>query len=1130
MNIIAQTRVDSTREISDRPSSQLENIKLRDRIQAAKTLEWSSEDRLRSRSESMYQLDMEAVHRSNKSIEVYNYLYKISREDRQKTSELFNFLGLKTVDLQIVPINYGSPVRLKSVPIDQIIKGTHKTLNKLLKTPSNVYCRYNEKLDRFKPEQRLNGVYVLTIDFDQYDNFDKQAEVLKSNNLYAPNFSITSGNVSLQMSYVLDVTGHTRTEVENLVKDVCAYVGSDPNTTGFNHAFRIPGFANAKTGRFSKVLGVRKRILTLDEFRADIPPREKKADFINEPEEEDREFATIYRSKVKELMETGVLIPLSKANSQGFADYQIKAEDNEYRIWINHRLSNWGVYSKLENSEYPTVCKILGLSLLNANNRRKAPSELRNAKIQNNRYVQIPKKLSRLTAIESPTGTGKTQATKDVVLPTLREGLKREPNVAYISARVALTHTTAANFNAENYQKSNPQKTAGQSCSITPQYLAKSLSLEDIRMKDVFIFDEVYQTFRDILTGSHIDSYTREGIIFKLKFILKTCNCIFLDANIPQWVINWIECETGETVQVIQNEYKNSIPITVFPPLDKGLNLAVNALMSDIESGHRIVVPTDTKTFALNLKQQIIERHPSIKIYCQTSDRDNNDRNIFMANPDKYCENNDIQVLIFSPSIDTGIDLNSAWFDRLYGFYKGLSIDAIAVNQQLARLRINESIDIQRFVWVNQRKGNFPSTKSQVLKALEIKLGAADDLKNSKDVDSRIYGAYISFDNISQRAILVKDEDEAVVTCAATFQAEHNLLMNNFRLNTLKKLESVGYALTHIEIPIETIEATVSKDDWKASKENIKRKKIQAILEAENIDEDKFNLLRTKADLTPSEQSSREKYVAQRFYHTQDVTDQQIDAFINEAFSTKIKLVESVLDSEVMYKREEEKNNKDFGFLLDKHSAIAEVKLIHNLGLSQYIYKALDGDMELRAEDLIEIGKNAIDMQYRVKAILGINCISKPGKPFSSRQTLELGKKLLNKLGLPITSSTKKEKGKTIRVFSVEENHLGLWIETICKRSDIRKQRKEETKLRNETNLEPGAVMYYVLETEGTATFGYRVIRLANDSEGQYIIANTHPGTYRAVIVENIETHSLLRVAKIDLYRSLGEYEVDEKF
>lgn len=218
-----------------------------------------------------------------------------------------------------------------------------------------------------------------------------------------------------------------------------------------------------------------------------------------------------------------------------------------------------------------------------------------------------------------------------------------------------------------------------------------------MRQHDFFGFDEATQGLRAILSGRAMENPVGvfNTLIDSLARTEQHPIMVDADANdllvdlaelamkrreelgLPAWLqIHVIELpvdvrnrETGQAIRVFYTE-KDRI---------------ITEVLKSVERGERIMLATDSSTFAEDVTSQLELRFPEKKFLCvNQKNKPDPEVEAFTNNPKRLVKKYD--GLIYSPSISSGVSFEERHFDRHYGMFCGEVVPSDAI-QMLRRDR-----------------------------------------------------------------------------------------------------------------------------------------------------------------------------------------------------------------------------------------------------------------------------------------------------------------------------------------------------------------------------------------------------------------------------------------------------------
>jgi hypothetical protein len=296
---------------------------------------------------------------------------------------------------------------------------------------------------------------------------------------------------------------------------------------------------------------------------------------------------------------------------------------------------------------------------------------------------------SELIIISSAMGTGKTYFVQKM--------LEADPTAfAFVGYRNALLRQISAKVGAT-------MKIDNKEYS---QYLNYALCTDSLMTLPesywygrTLILDEIEAVIAHTILGTTIKS-NRSPIVARLKDIINIClttggKVIAMEANVTDITIRFFRDLCGVEPTYIRNDYcpKDWNPTVATGSTSEQQKLILEA----IANGEKVVIPTDSKEQADEIHKMILRQNKKTKVLTLT--RDTAETNVvktFLDNPNDYLESENPDVLIYTPTFESGGDITVEYFDSMYSIFTCLSTRAHL--QLLGRVRA----PLKRFVYVKE--------------------------------------------------------------------------------------------------------------------------------------------------------------------------------------------------------------------------------------------------------------------------------------------------------------------------------------------------------------------------------------------------------------------------------------------
>jgi Domain of unknown function (DUF3854) len=669
-----------------------------------------------------------------------------------------------------------------------------------------------------------------------------------------------------------------------------------------------------------------------------------------------------------------------------------------------------------------------------------------------------------LTGIKSEMATGKTSLVKDYRLENPHQ------RFLVIGHRITLLRELSQKSKLNTNMYSDlPQGRLDQvdSLSITVDSLYK-LKTAGNKYGCIFI-DEARQVMLHALAASTCKQYRHE-ILMTLRYFIGTARQVIIaDAHLDDNTIEFFKAmrPPGEAPLIIKNEYQNP-GRDVYYYDGKDSSATVAQLVAAVNQGKKVMVVSDAKKTILKLEEllkeklngdfvpedldlQNLSRKQKKKLRNQARKR-NKQKVIWTIHADNsgtpenqhFIQNisssvRGVDVLLASPSLCTGVDIQGEHFDEVYGFFNVVSLSATDCLQALHRYRKQVPLHI----WVAPHPCfGYQNTNPSVIKQEMLRLNEFNGFLMGIDLET---GEKSPINGWAMDAY-----------CEAT--AKKNRSLNNLRDHLHRLLARMGYNI--ISVDGDTDDGT--KEDLKQAKQRIDEHHVAKVLEAEKIDQPKYLELKNKAHTTDDEQYELERFRIEDSYG-QEVTEELVKKDKGGALLGQLINLEALLSlpqGEVVDPNTNQKRPippkivmerdqweiDNLPFLPDRQHHCAQWMMWHTLGLPRILERLLAGE-EYSAKDpeLIKLAGLAHSYRDNIKSILGFWI------PPNCSPTWLLGM-FLGKLGLKTANRKKGSSGQQVKFYSLSVAECAFATQVLEYRHEQRVQREQKKRERQEDN------------------------------------------------------------------------------
>ncbi|MEH2183052.1 DEAD/DEAH box helicase family protein [Nostoc sp.] len=498
--------------------------------------------------------------------------------------------------------------------------------------------------------------------------------------------------------------------------------------------------------------------------------------------------------------------------------------------------------------------------------------------IKNSRYVSemgIDYQKELLTIIKSAIGTGKTRALVD----TIRDILAVTPDtqIQVVCHRVQLVRQwehDLAEFGFIAYD--NKEAMAGYThASEVKRYITTYDSLDrflyrggkwKVRTKKprILILDEVDQAFSYFLTATETTiAKVRTETFDVLKILSQLATSIIATSatvtNTEAEVLKYLT--KSDSCQVFINEHKPYQKRFVKLP---DANAAYSRICASIDEGKTVYVPLDSASDAEALHGRLNARYPQVNIALFTaankSQYDQSDINSLVQ---KY------QVVITSPTLGTGTDINSKYFHDVVGIFNNpQDLGAADCLQATGRVRYPLG---NVYAYINDK---LPT--SDYTRAVEDKIISLGDNTLSTE--------WILLPRINccegDDDIRVEVPNHPDMEAATKFQAvylEKQLEGKIYRGTKFwQMVADAGHIVT--EEAKDALEKTITKADLVVAKEEIRQNEAQLIADAPLLDDEEASRLTafSTTSLTKTDKAALDRFFIAKGMNKEDLTVEDI--------------------------------------------------------------------------------------------------------------------------------------------------------------------------------------------------------------------------------------------------------------
>ena len=538
-------------------------------------------------------------------------------------------------------------------------------------------------------------------------------------------------------------------------------------------------------------------------------------------------------------------------------------------------------------------------------------------KVTNDQYISVDFDNKKVCMLKSPIGTGKTTAVsktiEDKINKQVDDAIAANPNVKIliVSHRIALCYgwlNSVKDFTIYNDAKTNLSSVDKLICSMDSIYRLRPNINEAVPQYDLVIVDEIDQALKHITTASTL-KHNRTSCIETLWCILANAkNVIAASATISNREIDFLSNIVGRNeINVIDNQI---MPLSkTFVKYDDESTIR-NDIIDSLTKGNNIAVACNTKTNANALEIRLKELFPNECIVNITSDNSQKEKQ-FIININEQIVEKKVKVLIYSPSLGTGTDINVRdYFHEVFVIAsKTECLSSLDLLQLAGRVRYPISNTVNVYVQSGSLGLNtrFKVHKQNLIASYnEIPTYIDFALNKVVPINQVLYDTVIDY-----------------IAGVRTFDAVNTDNLNDMFWKHVKKQG-------HTIITNDTVSDTTEKELIKEIKEELKLENIEHIAAAPLHHEVSIDSLRQQGKTRSL--TKEEEAIISKFYITKNIgsepTKEEIEWYIKEGkdairlqriaeMTQQMAIAEDKYEREVMGKLPQDQTN-----YTDKHYVI----------------------------------------------------------------------------------------------------------------------------------------------------------------------------------------------------------------
>jgi len=546
------------------------------------------------------------------------------------------------------------------------------------------------------------------------------------------------------------------------------------------------------------------------------------------------------------------------------------------------------------------------------------------------------------------------------------------------------------------------------------------------------IIDEVCQVLKALLTSSTCNKEGRRpAILARFADIIKVASRVIIaDADLEDFVIDYIKAlRSEEKVYLIRNEYQlPGYDCTIYDSSDHSSIIADT--VASAKNGQRLLITIDslkTSNVIAKLLESGVSRDRILIINSETVNQ--NEQREYVKQINEKLPLYDI--VIATPSMSTGVSIETAWFDAVMGIFYGVVNDA-DIAQALARVRH----PVPRHIWVAKCGNNFCSVSKSQYPSVILR-----ELKTRWDLEVGLIRMSLSPQMLAVVNTPIEWENCPHKKLWSQMEANSNASMLNLREAVISRLRYEGNKIKNFPVSSNAEFKRLTKE----IKEKVQTEHYQSVasayilypkqkqkLEGQELitTEDKLNLEKTQvADWAAVENEAEVTPELVKIYFQLVAA---ISRYEDLRYGLAVERDEKAIALQAKW---------NLGlFIPNIYTREQERMVRERLGLLQWIDQLLAGKSFSNYE-LETLGELVRNYSKQINLILGLNLSQN-----SAKSNLQIFSKLMKQLGIP-TETIRCRRTKTTTI-SLAKSRWKL-IEEIIQRRKYRRNNKYQVQITN---------------------------------------------------------------------------------
>ncbi len=376
------------------------------------------------------------------------------------------------------------------------------------------------------------------------------------------------------------------------------------------------------------------------------------------------------------------------------SDYPLKINDEDIIKTITQALKDFSITSNKIKAIWVSVKKQYFAKALRSKTFSLNPKNKDYTVLTFNSMKELAKAVDELKkehtkaifVTNAPMGSGKTQL---LMKPNFQQLSKEGAHPIIITPTRALTQGVAEQFKTAHYQKDKETLSKQNGLAITVNSIIQEPFEPFLQKVEALFIDEYTQVLRAITSGT-VKACFRQTTHECLSNLIQKSRYVFIaDADLNQVALNDLKQSAKETTPIFVMTFKQTKGNATYTleacSCKQDKITAMQVLQEMIENQETAYIVTDSKK-RLSILEEYLKEANSDYLIISSDTLKTEAVQTFLKNPDLFLSENKPQFVIVSPAIQSGISIESDYFDRVLGIYTR-TVAPTVFHQMLNRVR-----------------------------------------------------------------------------------------------------------------------------------------------------------------------------------------------------------------------------------------------------------------------------------------------------------------------------------------------------------------------------------------------------------------------------------------------------------